>query len=278
MTLEPLAETLRLSERVRIAGSGSKQAFGLPLSGVEASTNGLEGVICYEPDDRVVEVWAGTKMADLQQALREKGQCLPILDSAEYGELLAGVPGTVGGLVSMNLPHGLSAQCGGPKEWVLGAKVMRASGEVVKSGGKVVKNVAGFDFHRFIVGTRGSMGLVVSVTFKVAPIKSVPSPSGKLIRTWSSDLPLVVQRVLPADFDKAKDGIEGRLFAFDPASCTLWFSPDTKIRRYESDWLIGANRGSENLSFDPAQAQLFIGAKEAVDKEAKFNKGVFGCI
>jgi FAD/FMN-containing dehydrogenase len=278
MTLEALAEAVRSSDRVCIAGSGSKTAFGLPVSGVEISTSGLEGVICYEPDDRVVEVWAGTKIDDLQQVLSEKGQCLPIPSHSDFGSLLAGVPGTIGGLVSMNLPHGLSAQNGGPKEWVLGAKVMRSRGEVVKSGGKVVKNVAGFDFHRFVVGARGSMGLVVSVTLKVSPVKSVPSPVCRFLREWDASSSLVVQRVLPADFDQARSAVEDRLYALDPASYTLWFSPDTEIKRYESDWLIGANRGSENLSFGPTQTDLFKQAKQAVDPHTKFNSGVFGCI
>jgi len=278
MTLEALAETVRSADRVCVVGSRSKTAVGMPVSGVVISTGGLEGIICYEPDDRVVEVWAGTKISDLQEVLSQKGQCLPIPSCSEFGKLLAGMPGTVGGLVSMNLLHGLSAQCGGPKEWVLGAKVMRAGGEVVKSGGKVVKNVAGFDFHRFVVGARGSMGLVVSVTLKVTPIKSVPSPLCAQVREWDSSEPLVVQRVLPSDFDRARQTAEDRLFACDPASCTIWFSPEPEIKRYESDWLIGANRGLQNLVFSPNQTNLFIQAKQAVDPLAKFNPGVLGCI
>lgn len=278
MTLDALTEAVRTSSHVSIKGSGSKSAFGLPVTGVEISTSGLKGIICYEPDDRVVEVWAGTKISDLQSVLKEKGQCLPILDAADNGQLLAGVPGTVGGLVSMNLPHGLYGQCGGPKEWVLGAKVMRASSEVVKSGGKVVKNVAGFDFHRFVVGARGSMGLVVSVTLKVAPIKSVPSPVCAMVREWDKSDPLAIQRVLPADFLTARSSVGDRLFAYDPASNTIWFSPDSETKRYESDWLIGANLGAVNLALSPSQTELMKKAKQAIDPEAKFNQGVFGCI
>lgn len=278
MSLEALAETVRTADRIRIAGAGTKEAFGLKVEGLTVPTESLRGIISYEPDDRVVEVWAGTRVEDLQSALAERCQCLPLPSAASFGRLLAGVPGTVGGLVSMNLPHGLFSQCGGPKAWVLGAKVMRAGGEVVKSGGKVVKNVAGFDFHRFVVGARGSMGLIVSVSLKVFPIKSVPACRGEVYGEWSEGRPLAVQRVLPADYPRAKESLAGRLIAADPASCTLWFEPQGEIRRYDSDWLIQANCGERNLSFSEAEAALFRKAKQAVDPAGKFNPGVLGCL
>lgn len=278
MSLDAIAEAVRTTEHVQIVGSGSKAAFGLSVDGAPVLTECLQGVICYEPDDRVIEVWAGTKIADLQRVLKDKGQCLPIPEANEFGQLLAGVPGTVGGLISMNLPHGLSAQCGGPKEWVLGAKVMRADGQVVKSGGKVVKNVAGFDFHRFIVGARGSMGLVVSVFLKVLPSKSMPVPSCRPLRNWDGFAPLAVQRVLPSSYAEDEEILGDRLYAVDPASCTLWFEPESEIRRFTHDWVIRANSGAANLAFSQKEAPLFQMAKKAVDPAGKFNPGVLGCL
>jgi len=278
LNLEELADQVRSSERIRIEGAGSKEAFGLPVEGAAISTRDLQGVIAYEPDDRVVEVWSGTLVDDLQRVLAEKGQCLPLPSASDFGCLLAGVPGSVGGLISTNLPHGLQAQCGGPKQWVLGAKVMRAGGEIAKSGGKVVKNVAGLDFHRFVVGARGSMGLVVSVNLKVFPVKSVPPTQCRLVREWSGDRPLAVQRVLRADFHRAREVLLDRLYAEDEPSCILWFEPNGTIQRFESDWLIMANAGKDNLSFSNSEKALFVKAKEAVDPTRKFNPGVLGCL
>lgn len=278
MSVEELAQRVRSAEFVKIVGSGTKNDFGLPTDGEAVSTLGLQGIISYEPDDRVVEVWAGTKISDLQETLAKQGQCLPMPPVAGFGQLLGGVPGTVGGLLSMNMPHGLYSQCGGPKEWTLGAKVIRAGGEVVKSGGKVVKNVAGFDFHRLVVGARGSLGLIVSVNLKVYPIKSVPAPKAEAIREWTTGQPLAIQRVLRADFDLARESVRSRLYAVDPASCTLWFEPESEVRRYESDWMMMANRGTLNLSFSEVESRLFRKVKNAVDPGLKFNRGVLGCL
>lgn len=278
MSLVALVHAVKTSDQVKIVGSNTKSAFGLPVEGTPVFTEDLQGIISYEPDDRVVEVWSGTRIDDLQAELAKRGQCLPLLPAAEFGPLLAGFPGTVGGLISMNMPHGLSSQCGGPKEWTLGAKVVRARGEVVKSGGKVVKNVAGFDFHRFIVGARGSMGLIVSVNLKVSPIKSVPVTRAQAHRNWDGRAPLAIQRVLPADFHKAEDILSNRLFAVDPASQTFWFEPAESIARFPCDWVMLANCGTANLSFTKAEQALFRRAKQAVDPTSKFNPGVLGCL
>lgn len=279
-SLEDLVEVVRSSDSLTIRGSGSKQAYLLPvIDGTEIDMTGISGIINFEPDDRVVEVFAGTPIVELQAELRTKGQCLPLLGTDDFGALLAGMPGTIGGLIAMNLPHGLRAQCGGPKEWVLGAKVMRSNGDIVKSGGKVVKNVAGFDFHRFIVGARGTIGIVSSVFLKVVPIPSVPAPSCIRVRDCSPSDPVSIQRVLPSDYAIAFEAVKDRLFAYDPASMTLWYAQNGQENRYASNWLVRANSGKDNLeAFDLMTQRLFAKAKAMIDPDNRFNRGALGCI
>ena len=144
-------------------GAGSSMPLGnVPERyDIALSTARLDGVIEYEPADLTVTVEAGLTLAKLQELLKEHGQFLPIDGPSQA---------TIGGLLAVG--HGGPSQqaYGRPRDWLLGCRIALVDGTVVHTGGRVVKNVAGYDLSRMMVGSLGTLGVIVEVTLKVAPL------------------------------------------------------------------------------------------------------------
>ena len=274
-----LAEAVRAATTVRIAGSGSKARFGLPVEAdAEIDMTAYTGVVWHEPADQVVVVRAGTRLEDLLAILAESRLCLPMPKALECGQAPAGFPGTVGGLVSMNLPHGLFAQCGGPRDWVLGMTVVRGDGTFAKSGSRVVKSVAGYDVHKLFIGARGTLGVVADVTFKTFPVRALPQPTCRAVAAFGDGDPIWVQRVAPSDYDAALTVAGDRLMAEDRASATLWARVEAgdALPRFPDDWVLRAGCGAENLVLPESARALQAATKAALDPAGKFNPGAMG--
>lgn len=167
---EELAAALAVASGVGAAvipwGGGQHMALGnVPAHyDVALRTVKLDHVIEYEPADLTVTVEAGITFEALQAVLREHGQFLPIdaLPNATIGgALAAGVSGP------SRHAYGL------PRDWLIGCRVAHADGSVSKGGGRVVKNVAGYDLPKLAVGSLGTLGVIVEATFKVAPLPAV---------------------------------------------------------------------------------------------------------
>jgi FAD/FMN-containing dehydrogenase len=239
------------------------------------------GIVSHEPADQVIVVRAGTLLAELREELAKYRLCIPMPDPSEDGLLLAGFPGTVGGLVSMNLPHGLYGQCGGPRDWVLGMAVVRGDGTIAKSGSRVVKSVAGYDVHKMFIGARGTLGVVAEVALQTYPVRAVPPMSARNMKPYAAGAPLWIQRVLPSDFDAAVSIAGAELLIQDSASATIWayVKPEAKLRRFPDDWVIRADCGAENRpALGPEACRLMQAAKTAFDPQGKFNAGAMGCV
>lgn len=125
-------------------------------------TTRLEGITDYEPADYVVAVRAGTRLRDLQAELGKHDQWLPIDPPG------AGVA-TIGGLVAANRNGPRRLLYGSIRDMLIGIRVALPTGEVIKAGGKVVKNVAGYDLTKLFIGSLGSVGVIVETTFKISP-------------------------------------------------------------------------------------------------------------
>jgi len=130
-------------------------------AGVVLSTEGLGRVIEYEPADLTVTVEAGCPLAELDRTLAERGQVLPLQPSRARG--------TVGGLVATAPESATALAFGGVRDRLTGLRAALADGSLVKGGGRVVKNVAGYGVHRLLAGSRGTLGVVVEASFKVQP-------------------------------------------------------------------------------------------------------------
>jgi glycolate oxidase FAD binding subunit len=120
-------------------------------------------IISFMPSDQLVEVQAGILLCDLNSTLRESGFEIP------FGWPEDQQNRTVADLLSFNYPHLLSPQVGSWRDWVVRMTIILASGEVVKSGANVVKNVTGFDLHKLIIGARFSLGIPIQVTLRIRP-------------------------------------------------------------------------------------------------------------
>lgn len=130
---------------------------------VAVSTARLDGTIDHEPDDLTVIVDAGVRVSDLQARLAEHGQMLPIDPPCAEGA-------TIGGVLAANAQGSLRHAYGTLRDWVIGMRVAGADGRVTKSGGRVVKNVTGYDMHKLHIGALGTLGVITQATFKLAPL------------------------------------------------------------------------------------------------------------
>lgn len=154
---------------LRLRGGGSKDFYGEPLQGELLDTLSYTGITSYEPSELVVTVRAGTPLVELEAALAEKGQCLafepPRFDSP------AGVHGgTCGGMVAAGLSGPSRASVGSLRDYVLGVQLLNGRAEHLTFGGQVMKNVAGYDVSRLMVGAMGTLGLLTDISLKVLPV------------------------------------------------------------------------------------------------------------
>ena len=168
-TVKDIQDVLRFASTndysVMPAGSGTKLGIGnlAQKSDIVLATTRLNKVVEYEPADLTVTVEAGIRLADLQNELAQHRQFLPL--NPPYSENC-----TIGGIVATNASGPLRLRYGTARNLVLGMRVVHASGTVVKSGGKVVKNVAGYDLNKLYIGSFGTLGIITEVTLKLAPL------------------------------------------------------------------------------------------------------------
>ncbi len=146
------------------AGLGAHLCIGAPPRAVDGivSTARLDRVIEHAVGDLTVTALAGTSLATLDRQLARAGQWLPI-DPPAPGRT------SIGGLVGANLSGPARLSQGSVRDLLLGLRVVRADGTLIASGGRVVKNVAGYDLHKAFIGALGTLGIVVEATFKVRP-------------------------------------------------------------------------------------------------------------
>ena len=148
---------------LRINGSGSKDFYGQALHGELLDVRSWSGISAYEPSELVVTARAGTRLSELEAVLTEQGQALAF-EPPHFG------PGaTVGGMVAAGLSGPARASVGALRDYVLGARLINGRGELLTFGGQVMKNVAGYDVSRLLVGSFGSLGLITEVSLKVLP-------------------------------------------------------------------------------------------------------------
>jgi glycolate oxidase FAD binding subunit len=146
-------------------GAGTRQHLGAaPPPGVlRLETTALRRVLEYNPADLTVTVEAGMILGTLQATLGEYGQWLPWDPPAANAA-------TIGGLLASAASGPLRLGYGTPRDWVLGMRAVLGDGRVIKSGGRVVKNVAGYDAHKLHIGALGTLGVIVEVTLKLFPL------------------------------------------------------------------------------------------------------------
>jgi glycolate oxidase FAD binding subunit len=165
-----LAEIVRTHPRpLEPLGLGSKRSIGRPIDADELDLAALNGILGYEPDELVITARAATPLAVVETALAKHSQRLAF-EPPDYGPLL-GVERrqTLGGVLAANLAGSRRVTAGAARDHFLGFEAVSGRGERFKAGGKVVKNVTGYDLPKLIAGSWGTLAVMTEVTIRVAP-------------------------------------------------------------------------------------------------------------
>ena len=187
---------------LEIRGAGTKQAFGRAVvtMGSVLDVSELRGIVSYEPEELILTAAPGTPVAEIEDALAQRGQRLGF-DPPDWGPLLGAETGlgTIGGAVACDANGPARLRCGAVRDHLLGFRAVNGFGEAFKGGGKVVKNVTGFDLPKLMCGAMGTLGVLTEVTLRVFPRPSrsavlavrdlTPQDGFALLRkVWSSPL------------------------------------------------------------------------------------------
>lgn len=160
-------------KKLRILGGGSKAAFGPPADPEETALDlsALAGITLYEPDELVLTARAGTRLSDITSAIAERGQCLAF-EPPEFSDLLGSGEThrpTLGGVVACGWSGPRRVKAGAVRDHVLGILAIGGDGQSFRSGGRVVKNVTGFDLPKLLTGSHGTLAAMTDITIKVLP-------------------------------------------------------------------------------------------------------------
>ena len=155
----------------RTGRAGTKRALGRPSqTDVTLDLSGLTGVTLYEPEELVLSAQAGTPLAEIEALVADNNQELAF-EPIDCGPLLGGAAGrgTIGGVIAANLSGPRRIKAGAARDHFLGVTAVSGRGETFKSGGRVVKNVTGYDLCKLLAGSWGTLGAMTEVTVKVLP-------------------------------------------------------------------------------------------------------------
>lgn len=218
--------------KLAIRGSGSKFFCSPAISGEPIDTREHAGIIEYEPNELVIVVRCGTRVADVEKAMADAGQMLAF-EPPHFGE-----NATIGGMVATGLSGPRRPYAGALRDFVLGCKVLDGKGDHLSFGGKVMKNVAGFDVSRLLTGSYGTLGVITEAAFKCLPL-----PKAQQTRVFEMDANTAIERM-------------NRWYAVaNPITATAWVAGSLYVRLAGAEPSVrsaAANLGGELLADDAA--------------------------
>ena len=168
---EAVRWALEGEKALEIVGGGSKRSVGRPSqTDLTLDLSGLSGVTLYEPEELVLSARAGTPLVEIETLVESKGQMLAF-EPMDYGPALGGPArqGTIGGVLAANVSGPRRIKAGAARDHFLGFSAVTGRGETIKSGGRVVKNVTGYDLCKLMAGSWGTLAAITDVTIKTLP-------------------------------------------------------------------------------------------------------------
>lgn len=172
-----VASAYAAREPLLVEGRGTKRAMLRPVQAARTlSTRNLEGVTLHAPQELILSARAGTGVAEVEAKLTEAGQQI-IAEPPDLAALLGGNGATLGGVVAANLSGPRRVAWGAMRDHVMGVRFVNGTGEVLRSGGRVLKNVTGLDLCKLLAGSHGTLGVLTEITLKVLP---APERTGTL--------------------------------------------------------------------------------------------------
>jgi glycolate oxidase FAD binding subunit len=203
-------------ERLRVRGGGTKDFYGAAAEGEAIDVSPYSGIIAYEPKELVLTVRAGTRLTEVEAALAAQRQMLPF-EPPHFARLEGGeasqAHATIGGVVAAGLSGPRRPYAGAVRDFVLGTRIVNGKGEDLSFGGRVIKNVAGYDVSRLMTGALGTLGVITEISFKV-----LPRPA--------------VETTLVFELDQAAAIVQANLWAGQPLplSATAWQDGTLRVR------------------------------------------------
>jgi glycolate oxidase FAD binding subunit len=175
-----VAQAMARREPLCVQGNGTKMGLLRPVQAAQVvSSRSCAGISLYAPKELIITAGAGTPLPEIEAALAAKGQHL-IAEPPDLSALLGetGQPQTLGGVVATNLSGPRRVAWGAMRDHVMGVRAVTGRGELIHSGGRVLKNVTGLDLCKLLTGSHGTLGLITEVTLKVLP---APEASGTVV-------------------------------------------------------------------------------------------------
>lgn len=280
--IEALAEQLRAAgsarKLLRIRAGGSKDFYGNPPSGAVLDPRAVSGVVAYEPTELALVARCGTTLAEIETLLDSHGQMLAF-EPPRFG-----AAATIGGCVASGLAGPRRAAAGyaygGVRDFVLGAKLLDGRSQLLAFGGMVMKNVAGYDAARLLVGSLGVLGIIVEVSLKVVPKHGVETTLQFAMRESAAldQLNSWGGQPLPISASAWQDGrlrvrLSGSSAAVTSAAAKMGgerLDPDTGARwwlslREQTDVFFAGDGALWRLSLPPTAAPLAMGAQQLIE-------------
>ena len=256
-----LSATVKMASELGYAviprGGGTKMDFGHPpaRADIVVSMARLNRIVAHEPADQTATVEAGITMAGLQAGLGRRGQYLPL--DPPHGDA-----GTLGGVLATNASGVLRTSFGTARDMVIGIRVVQADGTVVRSGGQVVKNVAGYDLNKMYIGSLGTLGILAEINLKLQPLPA----AGRMVLGSMPDLSAAADcafRVMDSEI------MPSFLELANPVTCALL------AREAGGNQVEGGEGG--NLRDGPGFPVIagMTGPEETVDWQAGECEGIF---
>lgn len=271
---------------LRVRGAGTWMHAGLPVNAShEVHLDAFAGVRSYAPSDLTITVGAATTLAELEAVTRAQGQWCPLLPWGDDR-------GSVGATIATATAGPLSAALGRPRDLVLGLECVDGRGRIIRAGGRVVKNVAGFDLTRLVTGSWGTLGVITEVHLRLRARPSVDRTyyieganaeqlrafaSGRFAPLAAQPLGDAVSRALGHSGHGAWLLRLGGNAAFVDAACAELFSLGACIEMPESAWAV-IRREMEPASHATQWkwSPLAMRVKRSFDPREVLNSGLLG--
>ncbi len=242
---ERIRNAAQRGERLRVRGGGSKDFYGNAPQGEPLDTRALQGIVDYEPSELVITARAGTPLATIEAALAAERQMLSF-EPPHFG-----AAATFGGCIASGLAGPRRAaygySFGAVRDFVLGATLLDGQAQVLKFGGTVMKNVAGYDVARLMAGSMGTLGVILDVSLKVLPLPVMTT-------TVALELPEAAALQSLADWGRRPL----------PVSASSWHDDVLRLRLAGAEAAVSAARASlgGTLMAEQTAAEYWDGVRE----------------
>lgn len=227
---ERVDQAVARGSALRIEAGGSKSFYGFPVEAEALEVAAHSGIIDYDPAELVITLRAGCKLAEVELLLASNNQMLGF-EPPHFSN-----KATIGGIVATGLTGPRRAFAGAVREFILGVKILNGRGEILNFGGRVIKNVAGFDVSRLMVGAQGTLGVLLELSLRVLP-------------SLETELTLAREHASAQDHIRWVNELSAKPL---PLSASMWYQGQTFIR------LSGSEQGV-------ASAAKSIGGEQVAD-------------